>query len=541
MADEDSRFCPIIYVRGFAGNEAEIDEAVADPYMGFNIGSTKFRQVWTGAVRRHYFESPLYRLTKDYGYRDVYSDGVYMPKDEPVPRKSVIIYRYYDDQFLDALDDDDDDPPLWIRGERQEIEDLAAGLGKLIGKVRDRVCQDDPAAKQDFKVYLVAHSMGGLIIRSFLQHVGHGGKRVRERFGADWEKRFKAAKACVDKVFTYATPHNGIEMRVVGNVPGFFTANNVNNFDRTRMLKYLDLPAWCEDRVDNLRGRFDPQRFFTLIGTNHQDYAVAYGWSRRLVGPMSDGLVRIANAGVHSQATKNAARRHAPRAYVHRSHSGHFGIVNSEEGYQNLTRFLFGDVRVDGVLKVDEISLPAKVQEAMDADKRIRASYHFEVVVKTRGQDCDLHRRVASEGSAVFRKFDELFPKNGGKPRDPYLFSLFLSSDARKNKDLSSLAFAVELSVHVPEYEIDNRYWLDQHYKGSRILQTTIFLEGVPPVGDDDAWTVRYGVDPEEVGTTPEQADVTEKDGRYEFEIPIDSHTRPGIRGKLQFSATPWQ
>jgi hypothetical protein len=39
--------------------------------------------------------------------------------------------------------------------------------------------------------------------------------------------------------------------------------------------------------------------------------------------------------------------RNPPRgAYVYRSHSGYYGIVNSEEGYQNLTRFLFGDVRI---------------------------------------------------------------------------------------------------------------------------------------------------------------------------------------------------
>jgi hypothetical protein len=36
----------------------------------------------------------------------------------------------------------------------------------------------------------------------------------------------------------------------------------------------------------------------------------------------------------------------AHRAMVHRSHSGRYGIVNSEEGYQNLRRFLFGDLRI---------------------------------------------------------------------------------------------------------------------------------------------------------------------------------------------------
>jgi hypothetical protein len=38
-------FHPIIYVRGFAATSGEIEETVADPYMGFNIGSTKARMV----------------------------------------------------------------------------------------------------------------------------------------------------------------------------------------------------------------------------------------------------------------------------------------------------------------------------------------------------------------------------------------------------------------------------------------------------------------------------------------------------------------
>ena len=74
------------------------------------------------------------------------------------------------------------------------------------------------------------------------------------------------------------------------------------------------------------------------MGTNHDDYGLA----RFAVGPMSDGLVRISNAYVAD----------TPRAFVHRSHSGHYGIVNSEDGYQNLRRFFFGNVRLDAFLDI---------------------------------------------------------------------------------------------------------------------------------------------------------------------------------------------
>ena len=66
---------PIIYVRGFAATQGEIEETVADPYMGFNVGSTKARKSWTGDVKRFFFESPLVRLMSDHNYRDVFDEG----------------------------------------------------------------------------------------------------------------------------------------------------------------------------------------------------------------------------------------------------------------------------------------------------------------------------------------------------------------------------------------------------------------------------------------------------------------------------------
>ena len=65
-------YYPVIYVRGFAMTQQAVEDTVADPYMGFNLGSTKTRQTWRGNRERLIFESPLLRLMKDHGYRDVY-------------------------------------------------------------------------------------------------------------------------------------------------------------------------------------------------------------------------------------------------------------------------------------------------------------------------------------------------------------------------------------------------------------------------------------------------------------------------------------
>lgn len=92
---------PIVYVRGFAATQGEIEETVADPYMGFNIGSTKARVAWTGDVKRFFFESPLVRLMSEHEYEDVFVEGDDLVAaertDHPVPYRCIVIYRYYDE------------------------------------------------------------------------------------------------------------------------------------------------------------------------------------------------------------------------------------------------------------------------------------------------------------------------------------------------------------------------------------------------------------------------------------------------------------
>lgn len=88
---------------------------------------------------------------------------------------------------------------------------------------------------------------------------------------------------------------------------------------------------------------------------------------------------------------------------MNRSHSGPYGIVNSEEGYQNLTRFLFGTLRVDGIFDLDEISLPRKSLEALKAKKTVHASYQFEVAASVRGCQWQMTRREVRENSAIFQ------------------------------------------------------------------------------------------------------------------------------------------
>jgi pimeloyl-ACP methyl ester carboxylesterase len=422
---------------------------------------------------------------------------------------------------------------LKVERGREEAEDYARGLSDLISSTRDRICADNQLDPDSFRVHLVAHSMGGLICRCFLQNPDADPRHVRQ---------------LVDKVFTYATPHNGIDVQVVGNIPGFFTRHNADNFSRDTMRRYLDLPPDVE-RVDNLNGRFDPDRFFCLVGTNNRDYQVAGGWSRRVVGPLSDGLVRIDNAAVRGPA-RTGETRQAPRAYVYRSHSGHFGIVNSEDGYQNLTRFLFGNVRVDGVLKVLELTLPPDVERAYKAGRRVRASYHFEVVLRVRRARWDLHRRLVAEESAIFREFDEMFPRDPNmRPRHPHLFSAFLAEWATKPGG-RSLGFSLDLGVQVPEYQVDDTLWLDDFHQGGYLYRDKINFLAAPRIGER-GWRLRYGLDSrspnrctrraEEIkGSLLEDAPFPVAEGDLVFRLPVEQKSRPGIRAQLFLRARTW-
>lgn len=492
---------PIIYVRGYAMTSAEVIETTSTPYMGLERGSTKVRQAWDGSVRKVFFESPIVRLLKA-GYSDIYKDGLQL-ETGAIPPESIIIHRYYD-----VAD------PDFGSGKVPSIEEAAEALSDLILRVREQVCRDGRMSPDVFKVHLVAHSMGGLVCRCLLQNdqVGSG-----------------EARRLVGKVFTFATPHNGIEMAGV-NVPGFFGLWDMNNFNRDRMRKYLAIKS-RRTPVNSLDGKFDPQRFFCLVGTNSKDYEVAGGASRLLAGQLSDGLVRIENAYVDE----------APRAHVHRSHSGPYGIVNSEEGFQNLSRFLFGDARVDGVLRVASLPLPPKTLIQKLLGKRI--GYYFEVVVATRGAlDFDLTRRTVANSSAILRPRSALFDDSGAlRPdaRHPHLFSTFLDSTKRPPRAREVL-FTIQLAVSMITYAGSDTP-ADGHYvPGEFLFRDTIVIAAIPPAHGSAGWGIRYVLADSDwsSGSTVPAAATTDETGQPCFAIPLENDK--GFAATLRLYHRPW-
>jgi hypothetical protein len=586
---------PIIYVRGFAMSQGEIDDTTADPFNGFNVGSVLVRTGWTGDAARHIFESPVLRLTQPpYNYRVAFSDGVRGLSPETQkdlgewaklgskanaagspPTAIVVIYRYYDI-----------DSQLFGKEFDASMETYGWGLGRLVTDVLK--------VTQAPGVYLVAHSMGGLVARTFLQNADVLDKshpRSKRTFPVDTliakyeelkltQAQWEQARGAVRGFFTYGTPHNGITgqgglgnglLGTVSTLTGF----QVDNFSRDRMKEYLGLDA--NARANSLGGMFKVEKTFCLIGTGSADYPVASGLSRRLVGQLSDGLVEVDNAFVFGPGPADAPDNTvlAARAYVRRAHSGPYGMVNSEEGFGNLARFLFGDLRVDGDLHVVDIGLPPRVDAARKEGKRVRASYSFESFLRVRGENWAMTERLVRDGAAIFRRYDELFPERLTKGQvltaeeerkkklhsRIELFTAFLDSSRRAHPEreetieegtariTGSMGFALRLRVAVPDYEVDGFLWRDDHFEGSSLLdRDLVFLAHQDA---DREWQLAWG--PNSGGTEhlkivrlpaddatalkATQAFRRSVDGTIEFWLPLHEVGPPALTVWLRLTA----
>jgi hypothetical protein len=412
-----TQYLPIIYVRGFAGGTSGIDQAVDDPFYGFNEGSTHVRLGAHGNPRFHQFESPLLRLMIDHGYELMVggNQGTLLRSadEDKLSPKTIWVYRFYD-RSASTFDRtaDTHERSAAIHEESPgpfRMEDAALGLVHYIDAVLDKTKDAD-------QVYLVAHSMGGLVCRSAIQrfmydadqtptpeeveagkgsapnpadrriswgwlvpwllntgplHGGETGTSGRASLRPSRRKGVPSGKVPppfpISKVVTYGAPHGGIDVELGGPIGDWiietFGPEGSDIFKERRMREYL-----CPEGQEAFEPRngWDPrvpyfsalpaERFLSLVGTNPGDYEAALGWSSRAVGVKSDGLVQIRNAYVKG----------SNRAYIHRSHSGRYGLVNSEEGYQNLQRFLFGNLKV--ALSLSNLDLDTSNDTVWQAD-----------------------------------------------------------------------------------------------------------------------------------------------------------------------------
>lgn len=452
--DGDGRL-PIIYVRGFAGGGSAVNTAVDDPFYGFSQGSVHVRADGHGRPQFHQFESPMLRLMTDQKYQvPVHGDQrnyLIQADAETVPAATVWIHRFYDVSASTFSE----------RAQEYSLERAASDLFTLIKLVLEKT--DAP------RVFLVAHSMGGLICRSLLQRV-----IPEETAGTDGRIDPAAGKDYVARVFTYATPHGGINFALgfglferIRDESGF---QGSDIFGPDRMYQYLtpgvpDPPAALQ-APDSFKATtmpydgFPVDRLFCLVGSNPEDYDVAMGLSSKVVGARSDGLVQIENAAVQN----------AHRAVVHRSHSGRYGIVNSEEGYQNLQRFLFGDLEI----RVELLGLSVGTDAADDVE------FQLDVGLAIRGLPVLVHEQSAAHHCPV------LVERRTGRDSidtPTPLFTSFLFGSGhqpiRNGKPVPTLRHALKLRL-LSIREEDGRFFFDDHMEQTEDWQDSLLVDIEP-------------------------------------------------------------
>ncbi len=495
---------PVVYIRGYAMTQSEVEDTFNRPYYGFNLGSTQIRQGRREKPVMRIFESPVVRLIKDEAYVDSFNrfvDAGNRPIAGSVSaqgaradwRRTLWVFRYYDQESE------------LLGGDRKEIEDYAVALAEFLHGIRT-AC----GSPEDFSVNLVAHSMGGLVARSYLQN---GGLFQREELQ-------NLAPVPVNKLFTYGTPHKGISFRKglgwIEDIRDLVGIGGADSFGAQRIREFLDLDAAAPLHSYTPLPHAPPrEKVMSLIGTNYRDYVV---WAaKKGVGPGSDGLVAIENAYVQG----------APRAFVHRSHSGPFGIVNSESGYQNLSRFLFGDYRYE--LKLAPVAARRQLPGLAKSDTLDYLLVETSVVIRGLAVEVQQRKEDTQSGIIVGMEAAADGSYRATDERDVHLYTGYLSA-ARKKKGARYLRAALDIRIE-PHYRHDG--WIrDSRFEGEAFFSARLHF-GIRATRAGIRIQYRWGDSLQSRNTMPKE------DGFCEIPLPAAAN-RYLATGGIRLRVSPW-
>jgi pimeloyl-ACP methyl ester carboxylesterase len=260
----EGRLRPLVLIRGYGG--PDISGERSSPYQGFNDGT-----VYPGKRGENYiYEGFLLRALKSsrFPYTDATNVIGYYAKEvdsledvdfpqemtsgsvviDPATARQVLrsgvagtiwIYRYYD---------------LSPRS----MERYGAGLVRLV----TLLAQAARSRGEPFRgVDVVAHSMGGLVVREALRQL-HTSPAAAGRHGDGAED--KPACRYVHKIVTLGTPHRGIAFQ---RIPRWLL-DMLPDLDRGAK----ELAAFDPSKADSLQVRewFEIDRILTVVGTNYR-------------------------------------------------------------------------------------------------------------------------------------------------------------------------------------------------------------------------------------------------------------------------------
>lgn len=452
---------PLILVRGFAGFDAEDEKRIA--YQGFNDGTVYPQKrgenyIYEGLILRLLKSSWRYQdATNVVGYygNEVHEEPVTIPKElsfldrnyfagnkiviDPAmalhllhtaedPCRTIWIFRYYD------LDD-------------RKFEVYGNALVRLIDFIRDLAAHKLNDETKPL-VNIIAHSMGGLLVREAVQ-------RTYPRIG-------RKADEYINKIVTLGTPHQGISFQLLKNWIRIDAEKEIEHFN----------PDFQKDENNEAAftrfGKHFPlERMLTVVGTNYHSYGVgSSSRANRLFavagefGPAynrSDGLVKQAFAQIPG----------VPRTFIHKCHGGFDSLVTARESFEIATRFFFGNIRARLYL--------VKAEVLRGQDFFGKSEFFFGVSIKPRRVDFELFHQSAEAENCYgpFRKddlsdADVAFPWAG---KDRLIWEGYLDTSLiLEDKSVTLKDMVMRLDFYVGERDLfgvgfsDNVIFRKQYY-----------------------------------------------------------------------------
>lgn len=495
-------YYPIVYVRGYAMTADEREETFHDTYYGFAATSVEKRQ----APPPDYFEADMFEgqlirfmKMRDYGYADSVNRGIEVFPDNPT--RSLWVCRFYDRDYFGEK----------IRSIEKHAEELRELVCKTIPERLEELGVNLGPKRAEFRVILIAHSMGGLVCRTLIQNVLPQSNEDPKRW--------------IHRLVTMGTPHRGIDLGRIPDVAERFIADRINPFDSAifsedQMRGYLKLGKNFDVHSlgpENGPNVFPVKRCLCIIGSDYH----SYGAVQRVVGNHSDGLVKQSRAYVVSGPKPKDGdypdERTAFYANIHRAHSGRRGIVNSYESFENIQRFLFGNIKAQISFEDIKIKSPA-ISGVSDF-------YDFEFLFSIRNSSALLHRRQQDPCENAFRF------ERSEIPAQLLLHTAFMNSTLKENEKEPFSHFI--LRFRVLERRVKKQLLWDTEYPERQIYSESLEIRvgDSDPAAPGDELEYRWLSDAEKW----KQAEPTD-DAVYR--IPL--RDAGSIVGDLVFRAGPW-
>ena len=457
---------PVVLVRGFGGTDT-VDERKMT-YQGFNDGSVYPQK----RGENYIYEGLILRFMKSHWrYQDTTNVIGYYANKLSAPPLIPKELEAFDPSFFQGkiiidpamalrLLQSDDDPchSLWVFRYYdlcdREFSKYGEALTRLIDFIR-ALAEVKHGIKP--KVNIIAHSMGGLIVREAIQRTYP-------------QRSVTAADEAINKVVTLGTPHRGISFQVLRDLKwlGIESADELAHFNPENQADPTNKAGY-----QNFGRCFPLDRLLTIVGTNYKAYnnsaAAALNRLFSVAGEFgmsynrSDGLVKQEFAQIPG----------APRTFVHKPHGGFDSLISARESFEVATRFFFGDVRV----RLRQVR--AKVERGFDLFGK--SEFFFGVSVKPRGVDFELfHQSKEAEncyGPFLKADFSDSQAAFGWADDRTLIWEGFLNSAA----SMTQTDLVMRLEFYVGERDLfgvgfsDNIVFAKQYYVRA-ILKPTLQL-----------------------------------------------------------------